>query len=370
MKLRFTACLISLTTFLLTATLATAQTDIAPTWKISPIEAPNQITYDWFEVGALVCGMTYNPVTNHLIVLKRGSGTNRAKLYILDADTGAQLGQMSTLGITADTGSAELYRITCGENGVLYACNYASGSTRLRIYRYETETSDPHLVFTSRVTPAMGFNIDVAGTGNDTRLLISNIDGSTNKNKIPVFTTDDGGLNFTMHLRTVASGETITGTNAVAVWDSNGIDYYAKRANTRDLHKCIWNPTESIDASVHIEEPFGGGTSGFDLWTDSSNPSDRFIAYAMGAKTMNSPGSAIIKKVSDINTVVYNLTHAGGNADGTVCFTSSITSPMGISIIRGDIQAAFFLNIGNSIVRYDFTNGNAVPVTLSGFSVE
>jgi len=84
MKKLYTVAALLFAVFLGNAQPFTAQwTELAATGNLA-----------WFGAGFDVNSLDYNPVTNKLLVAKRGVG-----IYILNAETGVQEGQLSTTGV-------------------------------------------------------------------------------------------------------------------------------------------------------------------------------------------------------------------------------------------------------------------------------
>ncbi|MDZ7797086.1 MAG: DUF4623 domain-containing protein [Candidatus Marinimicrobia bacterium] len=97
---------------------------------------------------------------------------------------------LDTLDMTGVTGGfygISLMKADADDNGVIYACNLASGGD-FKIYRWENETAVPTVALTQSVTSRFGDVLEIAGTGTDTKIYASARGGT----EIKVFGTDDG----------------------------------------------------------------------------------------------------------------------------------------------------------------------------------
>lgn len=344
------------------ATAAFAQTDVAPAWKISSVGGVG-INYSWFGADANTNGLAYNPVTNHLIVVSRTGGTN---IVVLDAATGAFVKNLDTTGISGGTLTA--VRVDVTDDGVIYVSNLAAAAATFKVYRYANENATPTVAYEETNVPVrMGDDMDVTGTGNNTKILVSN--GSAG-GQLPVLITTDGGLTFTKQIRT-GNPAIQTGTSPIVAWHSNGTDYYVKLANSNTLQHYTWNTMGTIDSGTNLSDntfftiPEVNQMAGIALRADSSNPGDQWIVYALGQQHVGNNTPAPVRKTSALTTAIYHLTSTGGNADGTVNFAD--TARRGKPVIA-DANTIFLLNVGNSIARYNMPS--SVPVTMSSFSLD
>jgi len=141
-------------------------------------------------------GFAYNPVTNKIYVVSRNGGNF---IKVLNADTGADLADLSTVGVSG--GTYALNDIETSEDGHIFLCNLANNAADVfKIYHYANEASDPVVAFQSDfggiVTKRMGDNIAVIGRVSDNSLEIWAPDATGNK--INVLGTADNGVSFTI----------------------------------------------------------------------------------------------------------------------------------------------------------------------------
>lgn len=350
---------------------ATPFAAITQDWKISSVVAGHHINHAWFGVDGNTTGLAYNPATGHLLVLSR-TGPNA--IYILNSATGAQLGSLDMTGVSGGTIAA--LRVCVTDDGVIYMNNLVTNAN-LKIYRWANESAAPTVAFDQNISVArIGDDMDVTGTGNGTKILITNATNSgPDSNKVFVLTTTDGGLSFSWQARTASPNAIITATSPLVQWDSNGTDYWVKVANSSTLQRCVWNSSGSVDTSTNLFDstaftaPVTNQMSGFDLVPDSSNPGAQWIAYALGQQYLGNTTPAVIRRTSAIATTVHSLRYAGGNLNGSVNYAD--TARRGKAIIRGGAeQKVYLLNVGNSIVRYSFSGADSVPVNMSNFAID
>ena len=118
-------------------------------------------------------GLGYSPTTNHLYLVSREAVLDAGlNIRILDAVTGADIGALDTTGIAA--GTFILSKIAVGADGAIYGTNLRNtGTTPYKIYRWDTETSAPVVVFEALPDTAsrIGDDLDVIGSGAATRLV-------------------------------------------------------------------------------------------------------------------------------------------------------------------------------------------------------
>ncbi|MDY0080920.1 MAG: T9SS type A sorting domain-containing protein [Ignavibacteriaceae bacterium] len=141
-------------------------------------------------------GLTYNPVTNKVYVVSRNGG-NFVKA--INSETGADLADLSVAGLAG--GTYLLNDIESSQDGQMFMCNLVISATEVfKIYRYQTELSDPAVVFESdfggTAAKRMGDNITVIGSvsDNSVEIWVPDITAS----KIQVLGTTDNGATFTV----------------------------------------------------------------------------------------------------------------------------------------------------------------------------
>ena len=158
--------------------------------------------------GQLQRGMAYNPITGNLLVVDRATnGGFNYIVYIIDGNTGAQLGTLANATIT-DGGNAafKLNLIGVADDGAIYAANLANSTTaptvETRLYRWASEsdpspvcvspnglgpTDDPSGGATAASQKRWGDTMTVRGSGLNTQILLAN-----RGTLAALYTPDDG----------------------------------------------------------------------------------------------------------------------------------------------------------------------------------
>ncbi len=152
--------------------------------------------------GTTERGICINPFTGHVLLVSRSAAVaGSLGIFILDANTGADLGTMSTSGVTS-AATFLLNKIDVADDGVIYGGNLttASASSPFVIYRWSSEGAPTAAIVYSGapdggITTRWGDTFSVTGAGVNTRIVVSG-SGATNA---VVFTTSDG-TNFTANV--------------------------------------------------------------------------------------------------------------------------------------------------------------------------
>lgn len=153
--------------------------------QAQPATLPAQWTIEagsvaWFQNDNNTRGGAYNPTTGNLIVVSRTGGLN---IRILNGDTGAETGTLSTAGITG--GTFALSKLAITEDGQIFGLNLQTGAseaTPAKVYRWANEQATPEVIFEGAAGGGrIGDGFSVAGTGSDVRLYLG---GTLNNNLI------------------------------------------------------------------------------------------------------------------------------------------------------------------------------------------
>ena len=166
-------------------------------------------------------GICINPITDHVLLVSRSPLlANNLGIFILNANTGAEVGTMNTNGIT-NSAIFVLNKIDVADDGVIYGGNLtiASSTSPYFIYRWQNESAIPTVAYSDApdngVTARWGDSFSVTGGGVNTRILVS---GSGATNSI-LFTTPDG-TNFVANklnpIVSVTAGEFSKGLHLVS----------------------------------------------------------------------------------------------------------------------------------------------------------
>ena len=190
-------------------------------------------------------GVAYNPATGHVLIVSRTTVGNPGEIYILDGQTGAELGFLSvgSDGVLGG-GTFGLSTIAIADDGVIYAANLTTSTTApdFRIYRWENETAEPTLAYSGdpsgdASSPRWGDSFDVRGAGANTQFFV----GAGNTASIGALFTTTDGLNFTPTI--------ISNISATAVAFGSGNTVWAKRSGT-NLRLVSFDPSTGSGTTV------------------------------------------------------------------------------------------------------------------------
>src|SRR5690606_5366076 len=108
------------------------------------------------------------------------SSTGIMGIHILDAETGEDLGKLSTAGIQG--GTQPIRKIAVSEDGIIYAGNVTTNtaSNPYKLYRWTSETADPEVIWQgdpsngeAGVLRNYGGNLDLRDNGDSTQIVIA-----------------------------------------------------------------------------------------------------------------------------------------------------------------------------------------------------
>ncbi len=295
-------------------------------------------------------GIAYDTNSQRLVV----SYVNSAAAYVLDANTGALLGTLSTSGLASGSGAIfNIDQVGIGDDGAVYTCNLSVAPGGFQnpvvINRWPAPNVGATPVAAYNNTPSgigerYGDNMAVRGAGANTQILlpastavISGVGPGTN---VLLFTTSDG-TNFnpiSMGIVGVPNGFANAG---VAFGD--GDSFWAKSGNG-DLFKIGFNPA------------------------DGSN----FVIFSYSAVPTSTMGLAVDPNLSIMATIVQNdnpdtvrLYQLTGNASPPVMFHQGLLSNNANANGNGAIvmkrKRLYALDVNNGILALDYD----VPVATA-----
>ncbi len=114
-------------------------------------------------------GMAFNPVNNHIYITSRVATTTTFGIQVIDATTGATVGNLNTSGISGG-GGGQLNMISVTSDGIIYAGNLSTaaiGISPFKLYRWGTEGDAPSVVsysLSGLVNSRLGDNMDIIGS--------------------------------------------------------------------------------------------------------------------------------------------------------------------------------------------------------------
>jgi len=183
-------------------------------------------------------GLAYNPVTKRLVLVSRASSS--LHVYVLDAETGSDLHELSVSGISGGTYALSLVGVA--DDGSVYAANLTTSgaSSPFKIYRWANDNPGtiPTLAYSGDPSPGSaqrwGDTLDVRGAGRDTQIIAA----SRSSTNVAFFTTLNG-TNFTA--QNVQVSGIATGDVGLGLAFGAGNTFWGK-ANGRALRQIAFNP--------------------------------------------------------------------------------------------------------------------------------
>ena len=231
---------------------------LQPLWTIAPGDRPYITGFNSSAaLRDLERGMAYNPVTDHLLIGARIDSPTIKGIYIIDAQTGADVGELQETSMITG-GTIVLTRVGVADDGAIYACNFGtlSDSNPLKIYRWASETAfAPTLAYQGNPVSGIagnqqwGKNMIVRGAGINTQILMD-----TRTSILALFTTVDGE-NFTP---TIIRSDAFDDAAVGMTW-GEGDTFWGKSAEEA-LYQ--WN-LESLNQIAMVQRAkldFPGGT--------------------------------------------------------------------------------------------------------------
>ncbi len=169
-------------------------------WNLPPGSRP------YLTTNGTERGLAYNSVSGNLLLASRAGG---AKIYVLNADTGAEIRTMNTDTDVIQGGYQDftLQMLGTGEDGAVYGCNMVlAPGNGFKIYRWNNDAAEtvPTVAFSGNPWPAneqrWGDTFDVRGSGTNTLILVGARTGSS----FCILTTENG-VDFTPRTFSVPS---------------------------------------------------------------------------------------------------------------------------------------------------------------------
>lgn len=213
---------------------------MTPLWSLAPGSRPyltvNSLPYER--------GMACNPVTRRVLVVSRVG----PRVFVLDADTGADLHELNTNGIAG--GTYPLLMIGAADDGAVYAGNLTTDGTvtSFRLYRWANDNSNtvPTLAYVGDpgggTAQRWGDTLDVRGAGTNTQVLL----GSRSGRVVAVLTTTNG-TNFTSRLINVADAP--TGAFGLGIAFGAGNTFWGK-ATSQNLRQVAFDLTAGTGTTI------------------------------------------------------------------------------------------------------------------------
>lgn len=311
-------------------------------WQI----APGDRTY--ITTGNTERGVAYNPITKHVLVVSRSDAT----IYILDAETGADVGTLNMGDGIVSGGTFPMNMIGVSDDGVIYMANLSTSTTApfLRVYRWASEAAEaPTVAFegdpaganeegVSNNPQRWGDSMDVRGAGASTQILFGSNAGSV----AALLTTTDGET-FTSKLITEAQ---IAGALGVSFGAGNTIWTKKGGASPQPLRHVQFDPATGAGTVLH---EFPSSQFPATIGQVDVNGASNILA----AIAIETPDNVKVYDISDlsappvlIDAENFPADNANGNAVGSVVAT-------------GDL--IFALDTNNGLVAYRLIESVTAP---------
>lgn len=341
----------------------TAPGTLSKIWEILPGERDYITPYNAdAQRRDLERGMAYNPTTDHLLIGARWTSPLVKGIFIVDADTGAHVGELNSVSNIVTGGTIVLTRVVVAEDGAIYACNFGtlSDANPLKIYRWANESAEPTIAYqgnpvsgTGIANQQWGKNMTVRGSGTSTQILMDN------RNFLAVFTTTDGST-FT---RTLLQPTGLADDWALGLtWGTNGNSFWGK-ASGRPLYQ--WEYTEGGTTPALLRSYSGFPSTAFGNFSFDEN-----YRYLAGLTVQTGPDAVEFYEVSDLDR--------GPMLVDVSLFTPDNIQTVGYGNVYINRNRVFALNPNNGLVAFSFApklsvrveGGNVIvswPTTLAEY---
>ena len=319
-------------------TVRTAPGMLTPVWRLLPGDRPYITPFSTdAQTRDLERGMAYNPVTGHLLVGSRWTSPLVKGIFIVDAATGAHIGELNNASNNVVGGTIVMTRVVAADDGAIYACNFGtlSDANPLKIYRWANESaSDPTIAYQGNPVSGIaanqqwGKNMIIRGAGTNTQILMD-----TRTTVLALFTTTDG-VNFTPTLiqpdaRSDDWAAGLAWGEGNTFWGKNGAD---------PLFQWTLNP--SANSASLTRSFFSYPNDPFSNFSFSTNRH-----YLGGLVVQTGPDAVELYDVSDLNRAPVLL--------DTGLFTADQTHTVGYGNVLFVGNRVFALNPNNGISAFD-----------------
>jgi hypothetical protein len=194
-------------------------------WYLAPADRP------YLTTSTSQRGLSYNPVTGHLILVNRSGGIS---VQVIDALTGNDVSSMDTSGLI-NPGTFILSKVGVADDGVIYGANFGTiggGTPTFTVYRWQDEASVATIAYSSDPGAGniqqWGTTFDVRGTGTNTQILVSSSTGT-----IAALLTTLDGTNFTSQ---VIATDVLPGQMGIGIAFGTNNTFWAKSVDGPLLH--------------------------------------------------------------------------------------------------------------------------------------
>ncbi len=295
--------------------------------------APGENSYSYLGTGSLERGLGY--ANGHLYLASRNGGNN---VRILDGTSGADLGALSTTGVTG--GTFAINTVAAGGDGAIYISNLTTDASAspLKIYKWANEASSAAVAYSG--TPLAGAragdSLAATGAGSSTRLAVG-FSGT------PAVTGNNG----------YAILNPSTGTSSAVAFPATSPDPGDFR-----LGLAFTAPDQVIGSQGHnvYRHTSFSGTSGTLITSPALVPGERLLAYTVlnGSgllATLNTTDAAVnIYDADDLSMPV--LLGSANNTSGTLATNSNFTGQLVWGDASGPNQTLYAMSTNHGIQAF------------------
>lgn len=305
-------------------------------------------------------GICINPLTGHVLLVSRSAQISGALgVFVLDGNTGAQVGTMNLTGVSSSA-TFVLNKIDAAADGVIYGGNLttASGTSPFIIYRWSSEGTAPTVAYSgapdSGTTARWGDSFSVTGAGVNTRIVVS---GSSATNAV-LFTTSDG-TNFIATVinpaAPVAAGEFSRGLHLLGT-----NTFYTKNPGFNACKPYNYNVAANSASTSSDIAPLDTSMLAISVVTNYS-----LIAGVVDDNSINTSGHSV--KVYDISAPASPVVVSNFNFLAFGSGTNSSNSNFGAGI-DSDGTRIVALDTQNGVVALQILVNNPPP-RINAFAV-
>ena len=316
----------------------TTSTVVTQLWCI----VPGSTGYSYLTTGDDNRGVAYDTNSQRVVVASRSPG-----LYILDGNTGTNIGSLSMAGVSGGTYAID--QVGIADDGAVYAGNLIlAPSAGFTLYRWNAPITNSvsAVAFQDSTGSALG-NADrwgdtmaVRGSGASTQIIL----GSRSGTNVALLTTSDG-ITF--------SGQVIAISNAPAAFAGLGITFgggntfYAKN-NLGHLYQISFDPVNSVGGIL------------FDYPNPSKTPT---YMTAIGADPANNILAGIDLGDTPNDVKLFQLT---GTSDAPVLFHQAFFPTVQangnqIGAVTMKYPKLYALDVNNGLVALTYGNPPTTP---------